>query len=281
MGVWVQGPVITKQPCPQELVACEKREQKMCNTRQQEPQQTQPWQGAYPDLSALNELFSPQAAVNSEQQPSPWIAFLNSLGLQPIPASQPAQQQAQPTQDQPSAPPAPETQQQDGQTFAGTNSAAWGQGQGYHQSAPRSPQQPNGHTCGYSCGAPHISQLLQAITSRLLHFSTVATRASVTFFCIMAFFCILSSLPGFLIQSALYVVLATSLLRLPLPTVLAGHLLYSFITFLHPLCALVLLLPCLHRLHVRGQPLADPANWGVRFTNTAWDQHQNHNHHRH
>merc|ERR1712198_405920 len=194
MGVWVQGPVITKQPCPQELVACEKREQKMCNTRQQEPRQTQPWQGAYPDLSALNELFSPQAAVNSEQQPSPWIAFLNSLGLQPISASQPAQQQAR-------------------QTFAGTNSAAWGQGQGYHQSAPgspQSPQQPNGHTCGYSCGVPHISQLLQAITSRLLHFSSVATRASVTFFCIMAFFCILSSLPGFLIQSALYVVLATS-----------------------------------------------------------------------
>merc|ERR1712130_351776 len=72
-------------------------------------------------------------------------------------------------------------------------------------------------------------------------------------------------LPGFLIQSALYVVLATSLLRLPLPTVLAGHLLYSAITFLHPLCALALLLPCLHRLHVRGQPLADSANWGVRF----------------
>merc|ERR1711951_265266 len=106
-------------------------EQKMCNTRQQDPQQTQPWQGAYPDLSALNELFSPQAAVNSEQQPSPWIAFLNSLGLHPPPASQPAQQQAQPTQDQPSAPPASETQQQGGQTFAGTNSAAWGQGQGY------------------------------------------------------------------------------------------------------------------------------------------------------
>merc|ERR1712107_763418 len=51
------------------------------------------------------------------------------------------------------------------------------------------------------------------------------------------------SLPGFLIQSALYVVLATSLLRLPLPTVLAGHLLYSAISFLHPICALFLLLP--------------------------------------
>merc|ERR1712088_1264754 len=273
------GPVITNQPNTQELVGCEKekRKEKMCNTRQENPQQNQPWQGAYPDLSALNELFSPQAAVNSDQQSSPWIAFLSSLGLQPIPG---AQQQARSAQEQPSAPPAPGT---DGQTFAGANSAAWGQGQGYHQSAPGSPQsppQPNGHTCGYSCGAPHISQLLQAITSRLLHFSSVATRASVTFFCILAFFCLLSSLPGFLIQSALYVVLATSLLRLPLPTVLAGHLLYSAITFLHPLCALALLLPCLHRLHVRGQPLADSANWGVRFTgaNTAWAQHRNHHH---
>merc|ERR1712107_617226 len=72
----------------------------------------------------------------------------------------------------------------------------------------------------------------------------------------------LSSLPGFLIQSALYVVLATSLLRMPLPTVLAGHLLYSVISFLHPVCALFLLLPCLHKLHVRGQPLGDPASWG-------------------
>merc|ERR1712226_1245129 len=275
------GPVITNQPNTQELVSCEKREKrkpKMCNTHQQNPQQNQPWQGVYPDLSALNELFSPQATVNSETTfSSPWIAFLSSLGLQPIPGPQ---QQARPAQEQPSAPPAPGTERQDGQTFSGTNSAAWGQGQGYHQSPPGSPPQPNGHTCGYSCGAPHISQLLQAITSRLLHFSSVATRASVTFFCILAFLCILSSLPGFLIQSALYVVLATSLLRPPLPTVLAGHLLYSAISFLHPLCALFLLLPCLHRLHVRGQPLADPASWGVHFTgaNTAWARHRNHHH---
>merc|ERR1712107_694490 len=117
----------------------------------------------------------------------------------------------------------------------------------------------------------HISQLLQTITNRLLHFSSVATRASVTFFCIIAFLCFLSSLPGFLIQSALYVVLAISLLRMPLPTVLAGHLLYS---------AIFLLLPCLHKLHVRGQPLGDPASWCVRFTgsNAAWNQNVNHNH---
>merc|ERR1739848_900423 len=54
----------------------------MCNTHQQNPQQNQPWQGVYPDLSVLNELFSPQAAVNSETTfSSPWIAFLRSLGL--------------------------------------------------------------------------------------------------------------------------------------------------------------------------------------------------------
>merc|ERR1712113_1118505 len=175
------------------------------------------------------------------------------------------------------APPAPETERQEGHAYAGTHSATWRQPQ--HQPSPGASQQPRGHTCGYSCGAPHISQLLQTITNRLLHFSSVATRASITFFCLIAFFCVLSSLPGFLIQSALYVVLATSLLRLPLPTVLAGHLLYSAISFLRPICALFLLLPCLHKLHVRGQPLGDPASWGVRFTgsNAAWNQNGNHN----
>merc|ERR1712130_1049453 len=99
----------------------EKRKVKMCNTHQQNPQQNQPWQGVYPDLSALNELFSPQATVNAEtSSSSPWIAFLSSLGLQPIPGPQ---QQARPAQEQPSAPPAPGTETQDGQTFSGTNSA--------------------------------------------------------------------------------------------------------------------------------------------------------------
>merc|ERR1712083_884317 len=119
----------------------------MCNTRQENPQQNHPWQGVYPDLSSLNELFSPQAAVNPEQ-PSPWIAFLASLGLQPISG---AQQEARPAQDQASAPPAPQTH--DDQAFAGVN-------QSRQQPSPQSPH-PNGHSCGYSCGAPHISQLLQ------------------------------------------------------------------------------------------------------------------------
>merc|ERR1712007_207215 len=227
---------------PQQHPRRQKRESKMCNPQQQNPPLNAAWQGVYPDLSALNELFSTQATAASPGQTSPWIGFLASLGLQPISGGQNQQPQ--------------------------------------HQPSPGASQQPRGHSCGYSCGAPHISQLLQTITNRLLHFSSVATRASVTFFCIIAFFCFLSSLPGFLIQSALYVVLATSLLRMPLPTVLAGHLLYSAISFLHPICALFLLLPCLHKLHVRGQPLGDPASWGVRFTgsNAAWNQNVNHNH---
>merc|ERR1712209_382118 len=265
---------------PQELPRKQKREPKMCNPQQQSPPQNTGWQGVYPDLSALNELFSTQQATAANAgQPSPWINFLASLGLQPIPGGQTPQQQQQAGPEQePSAPPAPETERQEGHTYAGTNSAAWGQPQ--HQPSPGASQQPRGHSCGYSCGAPHISQLLQTITNRLLHFSSVATRASVTFFCIIALFCFLSSLPGFLIQSALYVVLATSLLRMPLPTVLAGHLLYSAISFLRPICALFLLLPCLHKLHVRGQPLGDPVSWGVRFTgsNAAWNQNVNHNH---
>merc|ERR1711973_582352 len=251
---------------PQELPRKQKRKPKMCNPQQQSPPQNAAWQGVYPDLSALNQLFSTQQATAADAgQPSPWINFLASLGLQPIPGGQTPQQQQQARPEQePSAPPAPEPERQEGQAYAGTNSAAWGQPQ--HQPSPGASQQPRGPSCGYSCGAPH--------------FSSVATRASVTFFCIIAFFCFLSSLPGFLIQSALYVVLATSLLRMPLPTVLAGHLLYSAISFLHPICALFLLLPCLHKLHVRGQPLGDPVSWGVRFTgsNAAWNQNVNHNH---
>merc|ERR1712223_474270 len=257
-----------------------RKDPKMYNPQQQSPPQNAARQGVYPDLSALNELFSTQATAASPGQTSPWIGFLASLGLQPIPGGQTPQrqQQARPEQEQPSAPPAPEPERQEGHAFSGTNSAAWGQPG--HQPSPGASQQPRSHSCGYSCGAPHISQLLHTITNRLLHFSSVATRASVTFFCIIAFLCFLSSLPGFLIQSALYVVLATSLLRLPLPTVLAGHLLYSAISFLLPVCALFLLLPCLHKLHVRGQPLGDPASWGVRFTgsNAAWNQNVNHNH---
>merc|ERR1712047_103717 len=186
------GPVVTDQRYPkdpQQHPRRQKREPKMCNPQQQSPPQNAGWQGVYPDLSALNELFSTQqATATSPGQPSTWINFLASLGLQPIPGGQTQHQQ-----EQASAPPAPETERQEGHAYARANSAAWGQPQ--HQPSPGASQQPRGHSCGYSCGAPHISQLLQTITNRLLHFSSVATRASVTFFCIIAFLCFLSSLP--------------------------------------------------------------------------------------
>merc|ERR1711953_170702 len=208
-------------------------ERKMCHPSQTSPNPNQAWQGVYPDLSAFNDLFSAQAAPQPNPQPSPWISFLGFLGLQPIPQEQ--QQQQGSGQEQPSAPPAPE-QEAAGETFAGANvysqrqppqpgptqaghqgsntQSSPGGAQGCYQdsSNPRRSAQ----SCNFSCNSPHIKQLFQAATSRLLHFSTVATRASVTFFCAIAFFCILSSLPGFLIHSALYLVLATSLLGLPL-----------------------------------------------------------------
>merc|ERR1712130_688510 len=185
--------------------------------------------------------------------PSTKPPILPSLGLQPISHEQ---QQQGSAQEQPSAPPATE-QEPAGQTFAGSNvysqqPQAGNQGsntqshsgaKGYHQGSNQSRR--STQSFNYSCTSPHIKQLFQAFTSRLLHFSSAATRASITFFCI------LSSLPGFLIHSALYLVLATSLLGLPLPALLAGHVIYSVVTFLHPICALVLLLPCLHRRYAR------------------------------
>merc|ERR1712047_229336 len=135
-----------------------RKDPKMCNPQQQNPPQNAAWQGVYPDLSALNELFSTQQATAANAgQPSPWIGFLASIGLQPIPGgqNQQQQQQARPEQEQPSAPPAPEPERQEGQAYAGANSAAWGQPQ--HQPSPGASQQPRGHSCGYSCGAPHLS----------------------------------------------------------------------------------------------------------------------------
>merc|ERR1712211_17730 len=81
---------------PQELPRKQKREPKMCNPQQQNPPQNAAWQGVYPDLSALNQLFSTQQATAADAgQPSPWINFLASLGLQPIPGGQTPQQQQQ------------------------------------------------------------------------------------------------------------------------------------------------------------------------------------------
>merc|ERR1712004_378003 len=98
----------------------------MCNPQQQSPPQNTAWQGVYPDLSALNELFSTQQATSAANagQPSPWIAFLASLGLQPISGSQNQQQQQARPEQEPSAPPAPESERREGQAYAGTNSAA-------------------------------------------------------------------------------------------------------------------------------------------------------------
>merc|ERR1712213_41599 len=132
---------------PQELPRKQKREPKMCNPQQQNPPQNAAWQGVYPDLSALNQLFSTQQATAADAgQPSPWINFLASLGLQPIPGGQTPQQQqqARPEQEQPSAPPAPETERHEGQAYAGANSAAWRQPQ--HQASPGASQQPRDYS---------------------------------------------------------------------------------------------------------------------------------------
>merc|ERR1712198_68396 len=159
-------------------------DEKMCHPSQSSPNPNQAWQSVYPDLSAFNDLFSPAPQPNP--QSSPWIAFLCSLGLQPIPQDQ---QQQGPAQEQPSAPPAPEQDTTGaGQTFAGSNVNSQppqpgNQGsntqyppgaQGCHQGSNQSRR--STQSCGYSCAYPHISQLFKAVISCLLHFSSVATR---------------------------------------------------------------------------------------------------------
>lgn len=215
---------------------------------------SQPWQSLYPDLAAM---FPPPAPASPPASPtaSPWVSLLGLFGLQPIPQGAP----------QPTAPPAPEEAR-----AGGEGSLPYPPAGGPSHPQPGAPG--GSHTCGYSCGSPHISQLAHVIGGRLRHFTSVVTRTSATFFCGLLAFLVLSSIPGFLLHTGLYLVVATSLLGVPLPTLLASHLLYSFISSMHPLCSLVLLLPCLHRLHVRGLPLADRSSWGIRFTGLGHNQ---------
>merc|ERR1712107_913740 len=119
-----------------QLVRKQKKRSQDVQPATTEPSQNTGWQGVYPDLSALSELFSTQQATSAANagQPSPWIGFLASLGLQPIPVGQNQQQQQARPEQEPSAPPAPEPERHEGQAYAGTNSAAWGQPQ--HQPSP-------------------------------------------------------------------------------------------------------------------------------------------------
>merc|ERR1712110_836027 len=68
------GPVITDPRYPkdpQKLSRKQKREPKMCNPQQQSPPQNAAWQGVYPDLSALNELFSTHHPLQQAQDSPP------------------------------------------------------------------------------------------------------------------------------------------------------------------------------------------------------------------
>merc|ERR1712083_459983 len=175
------GTVTDHHPCPRESTEknTSKEERKVCHPSHTSPNPNQAWQGVYPDLSAFNDLFSAQAAPQLNPQPSPWISFLGSLGLQPIPQEQHQQQGS--AQHQPPQP----GSNQPGHQGSNTQSPPGG-AQGCYQDSnnPRRSAQ----SCNFSCNSPHIKQLFQAATSRLLHFSTVATRASITFFCAIAFF---------------------------------------------------------------------------------------------
>merc|ERR1712013_886249 len=69
---------------PQELPRKQKREPRMCNPQQQSPPQNAAWQGVYPDLSALNELFPLNKPLQQAQDSPPhglasWLPLVCNL----------------------------------------------------------------------------------------------------------------------------------------------------------------------------------------------------------
>merc|ERR1712107_783635 len=265
---------------PQELPRKQKREPKMCNPQQQNPPQNAAWQGVYPDLSALNQLFSTQQALQ-RMQDSP-LRGLTSWLLLACSPSQEARLRSnsnKPDLSRNNLLPHQHLRLRDTGShlcrsklccLASTSTPSISRSipttsrsllRLLLRCSPHLPTPPDDH----QPPAPLLLGRHQGLRHLLLHHRLP-----------------LLPLQPPRLPHLVHPLRGARHLSPPhaLAPVLAGHLLYSAISFLHPVCALFLLLPCLHKLHVRGQPLGDPVSWGVRFTgsNAAWNQHMNHNH---
>merc|ERR1719219_207409 len=121
------------------------------------------------------------------------------------------------------------------------------------------PQYPN--SCNCNCRNDHPSPL-----SPLLTFSTTLTKHLLTFFLVLLLLFTIRLLPTSLLTSSLYFCLAAGL-GLPLPTLLAGHILHCFVSMFDPFFACLVVVWAIHKMLVKRRPLIDTQFWMRRFAN--------------
>jgi len=254
------------------------------NTTYSEESNQQQWQRLYPDIAAL---FAANNNTNNNQQQqqemendnnNPLMILLQQLlgaaqgtggassappaaasSPPPTPQPQPSASSAPP----PAAPPPPSS----GPPPPFQNSAPPPQNNG----AP--PPQGNGAQNHF--GGPQRSQgcwhrgsqhqdfnfvVPEVVVERFRQFSAVFTRSLSVVLTLIAAFSLLSLMPKALISSLMFMIIASSL-GLHLPTIFAGHLIYSLIHSFDPFFLALVGVWAVHKKFIRGQPLFNARYW--------------------
>merc|ERR1712004_793534 len=179
----------------------------------------------------------------------------------PTPQPQPSASSAPP----PSAPPPPSSGPpppfQNSAPPPQNNGAPPPQGNGAqnHYCGP----QRGGQGCWHRNGSLHQDfnfVVPEVVVERFRQFSALFTRSLSVVLTLIAAFSLLSLMPKALISSLMFMIIASSL-GLHLPTIFAGHLIYSVIHSFDPFFLALVGVWAVHKKFIRGQPLFNARYW--------------------
>merc|ERR1711982_285083 len=158
----------------------------------------------------------------------------------PAPSAPPPSSGPPPPPFQNSAPPPPGNGAQNQNRFCGQR------GQGCWHSGPQHQD--------FNFVVPEV------MVERFRQFTAVITRSLTVLLTLVAAFSLLSLMPKTLISSLMFMILASSL-GLHLPTIFAGHLIYSIIHSFDPFFLALVGVWAVHKRCIRGQPLFSARYW--------------------
>jgi len=215
----------------------------MCNSNNQHQQNNredfQQWQGMYPDLSSL-------LGEKGTNRPSLVSILLTFLGINTN------SHYSNTSSTEGPAPTAPPPSPGPGSTPSRGPGSEPGSGPG---------SQWNHTNQHFDLPQPDILSLLVA---RVTQFSAVFARSFVVLVAVILFLTLVSLLPNSLLYTSVYILLAAGL-GLHLPTLVAGHVLYSLLTWWDPLLLTLVSIWAVHKMVIRRKPLVDVQLWKRRL----------------
>merc|ERR1712137_553611 len=204
----------------------------------------------------LQQLLGAAQGTGGASSAPPGSASAPPPSAPPPPSSSPPppfQNSAPPPQNNGAPPP-----QSNGAPPAQNNGAPPPQGNGAqnHFCGPR-----RGQGCWHGSQHQDFNFVVpEVVVERFRKFSAVFTRSLSVVLTLVAAFSLLSLMPKCLISSLMFMIIASSL-GLHLPTIFAGHLIYSVIHSFDPFFLALIGVWAVHKKFIRGQPLFNARYW--------------------